>query len=111
LRRLRAGYVGKLNIGPAYGEELAKLIEPTAPEVAKQMRSLTPEQLKAYIDLLVAILTLMGLAFNLVDDPPPQTQQIVINNNYAPDTTNIETTTIIIEPPPPVEPPAGDTNR
>ncbi len=37
--RLRAGYFAGMPIGAAYGEELARLIESTLPELANQVRS------------------------------------------------------------------------
>jgi hypothetical protein len=78
------------------GEELARLIEPTAPELANQVRSLTSEQVTKLITILWTILQLI-----IAPDLP----QIVININIEQnETTNIN----INLPPPPPAPPAGE---
>ena len=102
VRNLREGFLGKLPIGASAGAELARLIEPTAPGLAKQVRPLkTPEEVMAWIQLWLAVLeVVLGLM---------APNQIVININIDNDQTTIniehnETTTIVNPPPPPVPP-------
>jgi hypothetical protein len=116
VRNLRDGYLGKWPIGVSRGEELAKLIEPTAPGLARRVRSLSLTRddarwlRRALIEAVVAALLTKGAdaavhgLFN--HDPPPQIQQSVIDDRDTTNVTNIDTTTVIINPPLPVPPTA-----
>lgn len=94
VRNLREGFLGRWPIGADYGAELARLIEPTAPELAYQVRSsLTSEQTTKLITCLWAVLQLIIAPMDL----------LVININIEQN----ETTTININLPPPA-PPTGE---
>jgi hypothetical protein len=88
------GVPREVAIGADYGAELARLIEPTAPELAYQVRSsLTSEQTTKLITCLWAVLQLIIAPMDL----------LVININIEQN----ETTTININLPPPA-PPTGE---
>jgi hypothetical protein len=101
VRNLREGFLGRWPIGADYGAELARLIEPTAPELAKQMRSLkSPQDITKWLELWLVVLevVLAVMAPN----------QIVINIDHDQTTINIEHNerTTIVNPPP--APPTGE---
>ncbi len=108
VRTLRAGYLGSLPIGADYGEELARLIEPTAPELAQQIRLLnTPEAVREWIVIWLTILQVIVGVMELIDDPSPQ-NQIVINIEHNETTINLPAPPPVPPTPPPPAPPIGE---
>jgi hypothetical protein len=100
VRSLREGYFWKWPIGVERGAELANLIESTAPELAKQVRSLkTPEEVRDWISIWLALLQVI---LGVLDH-----QQIVINIQQN-ETINI---TIPSPPPPAVQPTTEGPNK
>lgn len=90
-----------LQASEEYGspEKLAEATEPTAPKVAEHVRSLkSPEAVTAYINLLIAVISLMLQLSNVFHHPPPPgtTQQITININV----TNAPVSVNVTNPPP-----------
>jgi hypothetical protein len=102
--RLRSGYLGGIPIGAAYGEELAKLIEPAAPELAQQARSesWTRADYLAFIAILIELLSLALGEIHRDPPPPPPGQTVFIIEH--------DETRIINLPPPPPIPPTGEPN-
>ena len=101
LTKLRSGHLWEFPIGTAYGEELAKLIEPDAPELASQVRSvgLTRSDVEWFIGILVALL---AIALGHHDEPPPnQTVTTIEHSETTINQTTINQTTIVNPPPPP----------
>jgi len=100
LTRLRSGHLGELPIGAAYGEELAKLIEPAATELANRVRSVsfTRSDIEWLIGILIAVL--LSMAHH---DPPPPNQTVFIEHHE----TTVNETTVINLPPAPI-PPTGE---
>jgi hypothetical protein len=95
VRNLREGFLGRWPIGADYGAELARLIEPIAPELAHQAPSLTSEQVTKLITVLWTILQLLIAPMDL---------QIAISMYIEQN----ETTNININLPPPPAPPTGE---
>ena len=96
VRTLREGYFWEWPIGVEHGAELANLIESTAPELAKQVRSLkTPEEVRESISIWLALLQLILALLH-------PNQQTVINIQQN------ETINITIAPPPPPVPPTTE---
>lgn len=76
LEQLMKGQMWGVDVGSASGESLANLIEPTSPEIARQVRSLTsPETIAIYVATLISLLQLILAAIDLLNEPPSSPNQ------------------------------------
>jgi hypothetical protein len=97
-----SGELGEYALGAAYGEELATLIAPSAPELAKQVRSESWSRTD-FLALIAILIQMLALALGEIphDPPPPSGQTVFIIEQD-------ETTIINLPPQPPAPPtPAG----
>lgn len=100
LTKLRSGHLGEFPIGTAYGEELARLIEPDVPGLADQVRSLgfTRSDVEWFIGILITVL--LSMAAHHDQPSPNQTVTIIEHSETTINQTTINQTTIVNPPPP-----------